>query len=72
MVLQSESPEGTGKDGVVDVNFVIHGRNLEIMLASVGAVGNEAFGNGPWRRCTREATHRMGIRWAKNVVKKAR
>ena len=45
------------------VNFVIHGRNLEIMLASVGAVGNEAFGNDPGRRCTWKATRRKGIRW---------
>ena len=54
-------------DGVVDdgmsTSFVVHGRNLEIMLASVGAVGNEAFGNDPGRRCTWKATRRKGIRW---------
>ena len=38
------------------VNFVIHGRNLEIMLGSVRAVGND-----PGRRCTREATRRKAL-----------
>ena len=42
---------------------MIHGRNLERMSGSVGAVANQAFGNDPVRRCTREAARRKGIRW---------
>ena len=34
-------------DDTRDVNFVIHGRNRERLLGSMGAVANKAFDNDP-------------------------